>query len=311
MKKWTKLGAVISAALLVSAMAAGCGSETAPTEESKVEETSSAAQVSSADWDDIAAKGKMTVGITYFEPMNYIDKDTNELTGFETEFAQAVCEKLGVEADFQKIEWESKEVELNAKTIDCIWNGMTITDERKENMDISVPYMENKQVMVVKKDNLEKYQTAEDMKGAKVVAEKKSAGEEVAQSDEFFAEADYLSVDSQAKTLLEVKSGTADVAIIDYVMSIGSLGEGSDYSDLVVVDGKDFAPEQYGIAFRKNSPATLEKVNAAIQELADEGKLQEIAEKYHLEDLLLVKPANEATNSDADATSEAAASEEA
>lgn len=298
MKKWSKLGALIAAAMLVSAVAVGCGSDATSTDN-----TSSAA---STDWTDIANKGKMVIGITYFEPMNYIDKSTNELTGFETEFSQAVCEKLGVEPSFQKIEWESKEVELNAKTIDCIWNGLTINDERKENMDISTPYMENKQVMVVKKENADKYQTAEDLKGAKVVAEKKSAGEEVAKSDALFADANYLSVDSQAKTLLEVKSGTADVAIIDYVMSIGSLGEGSDYSDLVVVDGKDFAPEQYGIALRKNSPETLAKVNAAIQELADEGKLQEIAEKYHLEDLLLVKPAND-TATDASSATEAEA----
>lgn len=293
MKKWTTLGAVISAALLVSAVAVGCGSETTTTPSTTPEEsTASTVDTAAGDWDTIANKGEMVIGITYFEPMNYIDKETNELTGFETEFAQAVCEKLGVEAKFQKIAWETKEVELNAGTIDCIWNGMTITDERKDTMDISTPYMENKQAMVVKAENADKYQTADDLAGATVVAEKKSAGEEVATADEFFAQATYTGVESQANTLMEVKSGTADVALIDYVMSIGSLGEGTDYTDLTVVKGKDFAPEEYGIAFRKNSPVTLEKVNAAIQELADEGKLAEIASKYHLEDLLLVQPAD-------------------
>jgi polar amino acid transport system substrate-binding protein len=297
MKKWTKFGAMISAALLVSAFAAGCGTEEATTtDDSTTPETSAAESTDTntadtSDWDYIASKGKMTIGITYFAPMNYIDDETNELTGFETEFATAVCEKLGVEAEFQKIDWDSKEVELNAKTIDCIWNGMTITDERQENMSISTPYMENKQVMVVKAENADKYTTAEAMEGVSVVAEKKSAGEEVAESDEFFANASYLGVDSQAKALLEVKSGTADVAIIDYVMTIGSLGEGSDYSDLVIVDGVDFAPEQYGIAFRKDGTTTTEKVNDAIQELANDGTLAEIAAKYHLEDLLLVQPA--------------------
>lgn len=302
MKKWTKFGAVISAALLVSAVAVGCGSEEAPTTESTTpESTTSTADVATGDWDTIANKGEMVIGITYFEPMNYIDKETNELTGFETEFAKAVCEKLGVEAKFQKIAWESKEVELNAGTIDCIWNGMTIDEGRLATMDIATPYMENKQVMVVKKENADKYKTAEDLNGAKVVAEKKSAGETVAKEDEFFAGADYLGVEAQANTLMEVKAGTADVALIDYVMSISSLGEGSDYSDLVVIEDKDFAPEQYGIAFRKNSPVTLEKVNAAIQELADEGKLAEIASKYHLEDLLLVKPADDTASTDASA----------
>ena len=241
------------------------------------------------DWDYIANNKSMTIGITYFEPMNYMDEN-GELTGFETEFAQAVCEKMGVKPIFQKIDWDSKEVELNAKTIDCIWNGMTITDERKQNMDISVPYMENKQVMVTKAENASKFTSADALKGATVVAEKKSAGEDVAKSDEFFAQATYVSVDSQAKALLEVKSGTADIAVIDYVMSIGTITNGTDYADLQVIDDKGFAPEQYGIAFRKNSPETTKKVNEAIQQLANEGKLEEIASKYELQDLIVVKP---------------------
>ena len=220
--------------------------------------------------------------------MNYKDEN-GELTGFETEFAQSVCEKLGVKANFQKIDWDSKEVELNAKTIDCIWNGLTITDERQENMGISTPYMENKQVMVTKAENADKFTTAEAVKGATVVAEKKSAGEDVAKGDEFFKEANYVSVDSQAKALLEVKSGTADIAIIDYVMSIGTIADGTDYADLKVVEGKDFAKEQYGIAVRKGDTETLQKINDAVQAVADDGKLEEIAKKYNLQDLLLVK----------------------
>ena len=252
-------------------------------------DTSSTTDAASGDWNYIQENGKLTIGITYFEPMNYLD-DSGNLTGFETEFAEAVCEKIGIEPVFQKIDWETKEVELNAKTIDCIWNGMTINDERKANMDISTPYMENKQVMVVKSENASKYTDANSLSGATVVAEKKSAGETVAQTDEFFTSATYVAVDSQAKALMEVKSGTADVAIIDYVMSIGSIGEGTDYADLSVVEGNDFAKEQYGIAFRKDSPETLEKVNTAIQELANDGTLETIAKKYKLDELLLVQP---------------------
>lgn len=295
MKKITKIGAIISAALLVSTVAlAGCGGDTEPVADTN---TDSSADVTSTantndntatdtDWETIQSNGKMVIGITYFEPMNYMDEN-NELTGFETEFAKAVCNELGVEPVFQKIDWESKEVELNAKTIDCIWNGMTITPERQENLSISTPYMENKQVMVVKAANAEKFEASAE--GASVVAEKKSAGESVATTEEFFAKSNYTAVDSQAKTLLEVKAGTADIAIIDYVMSIGSLGEGSDYADLTVVESKEFSPEQYGIAFRKNAVSTTEQVNAAIQKLANDGTLQQIAEKYHLDSLLLVK----------------------
>ncbi len=278
-----KLLAILMAGVLAAGALAGCGGSSGTSGAS-----SNSSAVSDDDWTYIQNKGDFIIGITYFEPMNYLD-DSGTLTGFETEFATAVCEEMGVTPKFQKIDWDSKEVELNAKTIDCIWNGLSITDERKENMDISTPYMENKQVMVTKAENADKYTTAEALNGATVVAEKKSAGEEVAQSDEFFAQAEYVSVDSQAKALLEVKSGTADIAVIDYVMSIGTLRDGSDYADLSVIESQSFSPEQYGIAIRKNSTATLEKLNAAIQTVADSGKLNTIAEKYNLEDLLIVK----------------------
>ncbi len=104
-----------------------------------------------SDWEYIKKKGTLIVGITLFAPMNYNDKN-GELTGFETEFAKAVAAKLGLEVEFQVIDWDSKETELNAKNIDCIWNGMTINEERLETMQISIPYMENKQVVVVKAD---------------------------------------------------------------------------------------------------------------------------------------------------------------
>ena len=278
-----KLLALLMAGAMTAAALCGCGGS------STASESSGSSAATDDDWSYIEEKGEFIIGITYFEPMNYLDEN-GELTGFETEFATKVCEQMGVTPKFQKIDWDSKEVELNAKTIDCIWNGMTITEERQENMDISTAYMENKQVMVTKAENAEKFTSAENLSGATVVAEKQSAGEEVATGDEFFSSAEYVSVDSQAKALLEVKSGTADIAIIDYVMSIGTLREGSDYSDLTVVEEKTFAPEQYGVAIRKDSTATLQKLNDAMQAVADSGELEAIAEKYSLQDLLLIEP---------------------
>ncbi len=282
MKKFT---AVMLSALMAAAALTGCSGGSGS---SNADTKTNTSQTSSADWDYIKNKGELIIGITYFEPMNYKD-DSGKLTGFETEFAESVCKELGVKPVFQKIDWDSKEVELKSKTIDCIWNGLTITDERKSNMDISVPYMENKQVMVTKKENAEKFKKAENLKEATVVAEKKSAGEDVAKEDEFFKDATYVSVDSQAKALLEVKSGTADIAIIDYVMSIGTLSSGSDYSDLQVVEGKDFAPEQYGVAIRKDSTETLKKLNEAMQKVSDDGTLDKIGKKYNLDSLLILK----------------------
>lgn len=122
--------------------------------------------------------------------------------------------------------------------------------------------------------------------GAAIVAEAGSAGEELAAEDEFFAGASFTPVDSMAKALMEVKSGTADVAIVDYVTSIGSIGEGTDYADLAVVEGKDFSPEEYGIAFRKGSDITPE-VNKIIAELMNDGTMDKIGAEYKLDELLI------------------------
>ena len=240
-----------------------------------------------SDFEYIQEKGKLTIGITYFAPMNYFDEN-NELVGFETEFATAVCAKLGVEPVFQEISWTAKETELAGKSIDCIWNGMTITPEREEAMDISTPYLANKQVLVVKKDKLEDMKILSSGKGLNIVAEKESAGEEVVNKEAFFAEANYTAVDTQAKAFTEVASGIADGCVVDYVCSIGMIGEGTDFADLVVVDTFKFADEQYGIAFRKDSDVD-DKVNAAITELVNDGTLAKIAAKYKLEEQVIAK----------------------
>lgn len=272
-----KLLIVCMAMLLSVTLIAGCGSSNGSSDPA----TTPKAQAS--DWDYISQKGTLTIGITLFSPMNYYEG--SELTGFETEFAKAVCEKLGVTPEFVEINWDTKEVELNAKNIDCIWNGMTITDERKENMAISIPYMANRQVMIVKSENKDKY--TESVDGAVVVAEKGSTGETLAEENEFFSKASFTAVDAQSTGLMDVASGTSDVVIGDYVMAVGSIGEGTDYKNLVLID-KDFTDDQYGVAFRKGSD-TVEKVNAAIQELAADGTLKEIADRYKLGELLLVK----------------------
>lgn len=230
----------------------------------------------------IKGKGEMVIGITLFKPMNYKD-DKGELTGFETDFATAVCEKLGVKPKFQEIDWDSKEVELNSKNIDCIWNGMTITEERTKNMSITEPYMLNRQVMVVKKDNVAKFENS--VTDAIVVAEKGSTGEELVQADAMFKDAKYTALDSQAKGLVEVKAGSADILISDYTLTLGSVGEGTDYTDLTIID-KNFEDQKYGVAFRKGSDVTAE-INKIVKELIADGTLVKIAEKYKLQDLLI------------------------
>lgn len=237
-----------------------------------------------SDLETIRENGTLKIGYTIINPLNYFDENNN-LIGFETEFASAVCEKIGVTPEFIEISWDSKEVELNSKNIDCIWNGLTITSDRQESMSVSIPYLENRQVIVTNAENVDAY--TESLDGANVIAEAGSAGEELATTDEFFANAQYTAVDSQATALMDVASGTSDATVIDYVMAASSVGEDTSFSNLALID-KGFESEEYGVACRKDSDITAE-INAAMQELAADGTLTEIADKYGLTELLLVK----------------------
>lgn len=256
-------------------------------------DNSSAADESSAadntsteggDWQYIADKGTFVAGITLFEPMNYYDEN-GELTGFETEFTKAVCEKLGVEAKFQEIEWDKKEIELNAKTIDAIWNGLTVTEERKENMAFSESYVRNKQVVVIKADNKDKYTDEASMAGASCAAESGSAGQSAIEASKVLSQNEFIGSSAQKDVLLEVKSGTVELGVLDYVMAKASIGEGTDYSDLMIVEGVELAPEEYAIGMRKGDTETVAKVNGAIDELVADGTLKGLAEKYGLADV--------------------------
>ena len=234
------------------------------------------------DWQYIA--GNFVAGITLFEPMNYYDEN-GELTGFETEFTKAVCEKLGVEAKFQEIEWDKKEIELNAKTIDAIWNGLTVTEERKENMGFSKSYVRNKQVVVIKADNKDKYTDEASMAGASCAAESGSAGQTAIETSSVLSQNEFVGASAQKDVLLEVKAGTVELGVLDYVMAKASIGEGTDYSDLMIVEGVELAPEEYAIGMRKGDTETIEKVNGAIDELVADGTLKALAEKYGLADV--------------------------
>ena len=247
-----------------------------------------------SDWDYISGKGKLVVGMTLFAPMNYYEGD--EFVGFDTELTKAVGEKLGVEIEFVEINWDSKEIELNSKNIDCIWNGMCITPERKENMSMTNAYLYNTQAIVAKTDKMA--DLLANLEGVNVVAEQGSTGEGkllgtieddetvVVSAKEFFSKSNYTAVDSMAKALMEVKSGTADIALVDSVCALAMVGEGTDYADMSVNLDNNFGLQEYGIAFRKGSDVT-EKVNAIIVELTKDGTVAEIAGRYGLTDALV------------------------
>lgn len=239
------------------------------------------------DWNYISGKGEIIIGITQNVPMNYYD-DNGDLIGFETEFTKAVCGKLGVTPKFQEIEWAKKEFELNAKTIDLVWNGLTVTDERRENMLFSKSYMKNKQATVVKAENADKYPTTAEMANITIAFEGGSAGEDVIKADEALKNCKQVSNEAQKDALLEVKSGTADACIIDFTMAKAATAEGTDFADLKVLENIQNTDEEYAIGARLGDTETVAKINAAIDELAAEGKLLEIAKRYNLEDALLI-----------------------
>ncbi len=235
-----------------------------------------AAGKEAADLETIKNNGKLVIGYTVYAPMNYTD-DNGVFTGFDTELATAVCAKLGVEPEFVEINWDTKIVELNAKSIDCIWNGMTITDEIQQNTAVTKAYAKNAQVVVVKEGTA--YTSTADLAGKTVVAEAGSAGESAIQEDEDLAKADYISKSVQTDCLMEVSAGTADAAVLDLTLANAMIGDGTDYASLKIVD--ELNAEEYGVAFRKGSDAAA-AVNAAFDELKADGTMQALAEKYEL-----------------------------
>ena len=237
--------------------------------EPKAEETAS-------DLAYVTENGKMVIGYTIYEPMNFEDEN-GELTGFDTEFAQAVCEKLGVEPEFVVIDWDNKFLELESKSIDCIWNGMTISDEVKVNTNVSKAYVKNAQVVVMNADKVDEYKDVESMKDLKFAAEAGSAGEKAIKDNKL--DANYVAVAAQTDAMLEVMSGSVDACVIDITMANAMTGEGTSYASLA--SGIELTTEEYGIGFRKDSDMT-EKVNGIMDELTEDGTMAKLAEKYSL-----------------------------
>lgn len=254
-----KLMAIVMAALVIMTCMVGCGKEEEKT---------------------------VVVGYTLYAPMNYLDEDGN-LIGYDTELAEAVFEGLGYKVIFQEIDWDSKYTDLDSGTIDCVWNGFTCNTAdddgilRSEKVDFSYNYMENRQVIICKADA--GITSAADLNGKTAAAESGSAGETYAETFEGVTVKGYP---KQTDCLFEVNAGTADFAVLDAQLAKSYAGKG-DYENIVIVDGLSSDVEYYGIGFKKGSDLTA-KVNAAIKQLEENGKLMELAKKYGFENVLNV-----------------------
>jgi polar amino acid transport system substrate-binding protein len=232
--------------------------------------------------------GKFVCGVTEFEPMNFRDSKGN-WTGFDTDLALLVGQKLGLKVEFQEIEWSSKYQELEAGTINAIWNGFTANASengvpRSSMVDFSYSYLRNQQCIVIRSSRANDFRSKESLAGKTAAAESGSAGESFAK-EAVTDRGKIIGSPAQINTFLEVKSGAVDCAVVDILLAQRLAGSG-DYSDLMIANiTLDF--EVYAIGFKKGSELR-QKVNNALKELYDEGKLLELAKKYKLEDSLVL-----------------------
>ena len=286
--KMKKLLALMLALVMVFALAA-CGTDSG--EPSSEPTTGASAEPSSvpseggdtaeSDMAYVKEKGTLIVGITEFEPMDYQNAD-GEWIGFDADLAKLFAERLGVEVQFQLIDWESKVMELDGRTIDVVWNGMTLTDEVLAAMECSNAYLNNAQVVILPSAEAENYADAESMSGLQFAVESGSAGEQMAIENGF----SYTPVTDQATAVLEVESGTCGAAIIDSLMASAMVGEGTNFADLTYTISLN--TEEYGVGFRQGSDLAAE-LNAFFAEIYAEGTMQELADQYGVSAALIAQ----------------------
>ncbi len=232
----------------------------------------------------IQEKGTLVLGLDdSFPPMGFRDEENN-IVGYDIDLAQAVCEKLGVELVLQPIDWAAKDLELSSGNIDCIWNGMSRTDEREESMALSMDYMNNAIVFMVKDAQ---YQTKEDLAGKVVAVQTGSFAEEVLEADaEYCATlAEILDYQDYLSAIMDMQNGNVDAIAIDLIVAnyqIASLGDES----LFTID--HLADDMYCIGFRKEDLALRDAVNQALTDLAKEGAIAEISQKWFGTDISIV-----------------------
>lgn len=237
----------------------------------------------------------ITVGYTDYAPMNYKD-DKGVLVGFDTELALMVFNALGYEVNFKPIEWGQKYNELNGKTIDCIWNGFTANSvdsddgvARNEKVDFSMYYMQNAQC-IVKKSTTANVATWAELAGKSIAYETGSAADSLISSELEEIEVNNKGVASQMDAIREVNMGTADYAVVDVLLAEQVCGKG-DYANLNQNEGIEIGIEYYAIGFRKGSELTA-KVNVMLNAFMETGQLKALAEKYGLENSLILLPSS-------------------
>ena len=290
MRKKRLAASLLALSVCFSLAACSGGSSNSPAPESQAPETTAPAS-SASDESDLAYiqdKGTLVVGITDFAPMDYKEAGSDEWIGFDADMAKAFAESLGVEVEFTEITWDYKVMELESKSIDVVWNGMTLNDEVMAAMGTSVPYCTNYQVLVYPADKAADFEGLTSLEGLNVAVESGSAGEDAAEA----LGATTVPVQSQANTLMDVSAGTSDAAVIDVLMAAATTGEGTSYADLVyslnLNDAQGLASEEYGVGFRKGSDM-VDAFNEFWASAVADGTVQETAATYGLQDAVILE----------------------
>ena len=295
MMKSKKLWALLLALAMVLSLAA-CGGKdgnadgsasAVPPEDQTAGDAGSGQADAESDLAYVQGKGTLVVGMTDFAPMDYRDADGNWI-GFDADMASAFAESLGVQVEFQEITWDYKVMELDAKSIDCVWNGMTLNDEVKAAMDTGNAYCLNAQVLVVPADKAADFESLTSLEGLNVAVESGSAGEDAAEA----LGASTTAVAKQADALMEVSAGTADAAVIDLLMAGAMIGEGTNYANLTYTVNLNTAQglesEEYGVGFRKGSDLVAAWNDFWSAAIAD-GSVLETGTTYGVQESLILE----------------------
>lgn len=241
----------------------------------------------------VQEKGELILGLDEnFPPMGFKDADGN-IVGFDIDVAAAVCEKLGVTLKCQPIDWSAKELELSSGAVDCLWNGMTITEDRKAAMEMSAPYCANAQVVCVKADS--EIKTLADLSGKVVGLQAgSSAVEALNKAEELKASlAEAAEFDDYMVALMDLDAGNVDAVLIDEVVANYYIT--AKQADYRLLEEK-LADEEYGIGFRKGDVALRDAVNEALTALYQDGSLNPILEKWFGNTETILSKAGEAVS---------------
>ena len=278
------LSAAMAGMMVVSMTACG-GSKPAETTaaaseaETSAEETT--AEETTAEAADEAGElgGTFTVGFDQdFPPMGFLDSTTGEYTGFDLELAQEVADRLGLEFVPQPIAWDAKDMELSSGTIDCIWNGFTMTG-REDEYTFSKPYVDNSIVYVVRADS--DIQTEADLAGKHVITQAGSSAlsalQDESKADVVNSFASLYEIADYNTAFMNLEAGTNDAIAVDIGVAQYQLTTKADKFRMLE---EPLSTEQYAIGFKKGNEELRDQVQATLDEMAEDGTLAEIAAKY-------------------------------